>query len=163
MGRIFRPFILKQYKMSQVSVKTETLINVPVEKVFSFATDPDNAPVWYVNIKSAEWKTAKPLARGSKIAFKAQFLGKELAYVYEIIELIPNEKLVMRTADGPFPMETTYLFEKLGGDKTKMTLTNEGQPSGFSKLLSPFMSMAMRSANRKDLARLKEILEKKDP
>jgi uncharacterized protein YndB with AHSA1/START domain len=146
--------------MAEVNVKTETLIKAPVEKVFSFAADPDNAPKWYVNIKSAEWRTTKPLAIGSHIAFKAQFMGKQLAYIYEIKELVPNQKLVMATADGPFPMETTYLFEKAEANSTKMTLINRGTPSGFSKLFSPFMAMMMRKANTKDLALLKQILEK---
>jgi uncharacterized protein YndB with AHSA1/START domain len=146
--------------MAEVNVKTEIIINAAIEKVFNYTADPDHAPEWYVNIKAVEWHTPKPLALGSHIAFKAQFLGKQLAYVYEIKELRPNQKLVMSTTDGPFPMETTYLFEKAGDNKTKMTLINRGTPSGFSKIFSPFMSMAMRRANNKDLALLKQIIEK---
>jgi uncharacterized membrane protein len=148
--------------MAEVNVKTETIIHATAEKVFSYASNPDNAPEWYVNIKSVEWKTPKPLTVGSRIAFKAQFLGRQLAYVYEIKELIRNEKLVMRTADGPFPMETTYLFEKVEAGTTRMILINRGTPSGFSKLMSPFMSMAMRRANTKDLALIKQIIEEQN-
>ena len=43
-----------------------------------------------------------------------------------------------------------------------MTLRNRGEPSGFSKLVGPIMAMAMRSANRKDLARLKRLLEQSE-
>ncbi|MCE3226823.1 MAG: ATPase [Bacteroidetes bacterium] len=146
--------------MAEVNVKTETIINCPVEKVFAFATEPENAPQWYVNIHSAEWKTPKPLAIGSRIAFKAKFLGKELAYTYEIKELVTDRKLVMSTAQGPFPMETTYLFEKEDVTKTRMILINRGVPLGFSKLFAPFMSRAMKKANTKDLALLKQLLEK---
>jgi uncharacterized membrane protein len=146
--------------MKEVNVRTETIISCPVEKVFDYAADPDNAPEWYVNIKSVEWKTSKPLAIGSQIAFKAQFLGRELAYVYEIIELAPNQKLVMRTAQGPFPMETTYEFERVSDDKTRMILINRGKPAGFSGLFAPIMAMAMKKANTKDLASIKNILEK---
>jgi uncharacterized membrane protein len=144
--------------MKTVDVQTETLISCPIEKVAAYAADPDNAPEWYVNIKSAEWKTEKPLRIGSQIAFKAKFMGKELAYVYEIAEHIPNAKMIMRTADGPFPMETTYTWEEVDG-QTKMTLRNAGQPSGFSKIFAPLMARMMRKANRKDLKKIKEILE----
>lgn len=82
-----------------------------------------------------------------------------LAYTYEITEWVGDEKLVMRTADGPFPMETTYTWEPSGENATRMTLRNRGMPAGFSRVLAPMMASAMRRANRKDLARLKEILD----
>ncbi len=146
--------------MKAVDVITEIVINCPAEEVAEYASNPDNAPEWYANISSAEWKTPKPLAIGSLIAFKAKFLGKELAYVYEITELIPGKKIVMRTANGPFPMETTYTWDALADGKTRMTLRNAGSPAGFSKFLAPIMAMAMRMANMKDLKLLKKILEK---
>lgn len=143
-----------------VDVTTETIIDVPQDTVAAFASDPDNATAWYKNIKSVEWKTPKPLTIGSRIAFTAKFLGKELSYVYEITELIPGEKLVMRTAQGPFPMETTYRWETVDNNKTRMILKNAGKPSGFSKWFAPFMAWAMIRANKKDLQQLKTILEK---
>jgi len=142
------------------NVVTDIIISAPKNIVANYAADPDNAPDWYKNIKSVEWKTPKPLSIGSRIAFKAKFLGKELSYVYEITEFIPGEKLVMRTAEGPFPMETTYLWEAMDNDTTRMILRNAGKPAGFSKLFSPFMSAAMRRANKKDLILIKSILEK---
>lgn len=143
-----------------VDVLTEIVIDAPRAKVAAFAGDPTNAPLWYVNIKSVEWKTAPPVAVGSRMAFVAQFLGKRLAYTYEVIELVAGEKLVMRTAEGPFPMETTYTWESVAENATKMTLRNRGEPAGFSKLMAPFMAKAMRRANEKDLAKLKSVLER---
>ncbi|MFC7686235.1 SRPBCC family protein [Ureibacillus sp. GCM10028918] len=142
-----------------VDVFTEIIINRSIEKVSEYAADPDHAPFWYVNIHSAEWHTPKPMRIGSQIAFKAQFLGRELAYIYEIRDYIPGEKLVMETANGPFPMETTYTWEALDQERTRMTLRNKGIPSGFSKILTPFLSLSMKSANKKDLLKIKNLLE----
>ena len=142
-----------------VDVLTEAIVNRPRAEVSAYAADPDNAPTWYENIESVEWKTPKPLSAGSRVAFVARFLGRELRYTYEILEYVPGERLVMSTAQGPFPMETTYTWSDHGPDATRMTLRNRGMPAGFSRLLTPFMSMAIRRANRKDLSRLKSELE----
>jgi uncharacterized membrane protein len=145
--------------MSDVDVSSEIVIARPSDQVATYSANPDNAPAWYVNIKSVEWKTSRPLAVGSRIAFVAQFLGRRLAYVYEIAEFVPCKRLVMRTSQGPFPMETIYTWDTTSAGKTRMTLRNHGSPTGFSKLMAPFMVLAMRRANRKDLARLKTLLE----
>ena len=142
-----------------VDVLTETVIRRPVAEVAAFAGDPSNAPHWYVNIASVEWQTPPPVAVGSRMDFVARFLGRRLAYTYEVVDLVPGERLVMRTADGPFPMETTYTWEPLEAGATRMTLRNRGRPSGFSAVVGPFMAGAMRRANRKDLAALRERLE----
>jgi uncharacterized membrane protein len=142
-----------------VDVLTEIVIERPCEAVASYAANPDNAPAWYVNIRSVEWQTQPAVSVGSKMAFVAQFLGRRLAYTYEIVDLSPGQRLVMRTAQGPFPMETTYTWETTSVGRTKMTLRNRGMPSGFGVVLGPFMAMAMRRANQRDLARLKAILE----
>lgn len=142
-----------------VDVLTETVIDRPTAEVAAFAGDPVNAPRWYVNIKAAGWKTSPPLAVGSRIAFVAQFLGRRMAYTYEVAECVPGERLVMRTAEGPFPMETTYTWQPTADGGTHMALRNRGTPSGFSKLVAPLMARAMRRANTKDLALLKRLLE----
>jgi uncharacterized membrane protein len=142
-----------------VDIQTEIEIARPRSEVASFASDPDNATFWYQNIKSVEWKSPKPLTAGSQVAFTAQFLGRRLAYTYEVTELIPGERFVQATAEGPFPMETTYTWEDTPAGGTRMMLRNRGMPAGFSKLAAPLMASAIRRANRKDLARLKAILE----
>lgn len=142
-----------------VNVETEIEIDRPRSEVAAYASDPDNAMAWYENIKSVEWKSPKPVSVGSRVAFVAQFLGRRLAYTYEVKAMIPGERFSMSTAEGPFPMETTYTWQETPTGGTKMVLRNRGEPSGFSKLAAPMMASAMRRANRKDLARLKALLE----
>jgi hypothetical protein len=91
--------------------------------------------------------------------FVAHFLGRRLAYTYEVAELVPGRRLVMRTAQGPFPMETSYEWSPADDGGTRMTLRNRGEPRGFAGIAAPLMTASMRRANTKDLARLKQLLE----
>lgn len=142
-----------------VDVSSEIVIQRPRGQVAEYSSNPDNAPTWYVNIKTVEWKTPPPLVVGSRIAFVAHFLGRRMAYTYEVVEWVPSERFVMRTAQGPFPMETTYTWETAADGGTLMRLRNRGTPAGVSKLIAPFMARAVRHANRKDLVALKRLLE----
>jgi uncharacterized protein YndB with AHSA1/START domain len=144
-----------------VDVQCERTIPRPRAEVAAYAADPDNTTSWYANIKAVEWETPRPLAVGSRVAFIATFLGRRLSYTYEIRELVPGERLVMSTAQGPFPMETTYSWKDAGDGATRMTLRNRGEPSGFKKIAAPVMAAAMRRAMSKDLERLSAILERR--
>ena len=142
-----------------VDIETRIVIARPADVVSSYAGDPSNAPDWYVNIDSVDWKTPPPARVGSQVEFVARFLGRTLKYTYEFVEVVPGERVVMRTQQGPFPMETTYSWATESDGSTRMTLRNRGEPAGFSKVMAPLMKPAMRRANRKDLAKLKALLE----
>jgi len=142
----------------RVDVTVEGVIERPVREVAAYAGDPGNAPQWYANIREVRWRTPAPVRVGSLLDFVANFLGRRIAYTYEVTVLEPGSRLVMQTAQGPFPMRTTYAWsEEARG--TRMSLRNDGEPSGFSRLAAPVIETAMRRAMTKDLAALKRILE----
>jgi hypothetical protein len=124
-----------------VDVVTQIEIVRPRAEVAEYAADPGNATEWYENIKRAERLSP------SRVAFEARFLGKTMRYTYEIVEDVPGERLTMRNDT----METTYEWADTQNG-TRMTLRNRGSAPA---LTAPFM----RRANKKDLARLKAILE----
>jgi uncharacterized membrane protein len=142
-----------------VDVLTEIVIGRPAGVVSAYAAEPSNAPAWYQNITSVAWQTSPPLQAGSRMTFTARFLGQRLAYTYEVTDFTPGERLVMRTAQGPFPMETTYTWQPAGDGSTRMTLRNRGEPAGFPRLAAPLIATAMRHANRKDLRKLRAVLQ----
>jgi uncharacterized membrane protein len=150
---------MNQEKTVTVNVLTEIVIGRAAGVVAAYAADPSNVPAWYQNISTVSWETSPPLRAGSRLTFSARFLGRQLAYTYEITDFVPGERLVMRTAQGPFPMETTYTWQPAGDGSTRMTLRNRGEPAGFPKLAAPLMAIAIRHANRKDLRKLRAILQ----
>ncbi|WP_103383376.1 SRPBCC family protein [Pseudonocardia dioxanivorans] len=143
--------------MAVVDVCVDAVIPRPVEEVAEFAADPSNAPSWYANIESVEWLSPPPLAVGTRVAFVARFLGRRLAYTYEVVTYVPREMLVMRTMQGPFPMETAYTWTPVDAG-TRMSLRNRGEPAGFGSITAPLMAAAMKRANTKDLASLSALL-----
>ena len=143
-----------------VDVLSEVVIQRPLAEVAGYAVDPSNAPEWYANIESVVWKSSPPLRIGSRLAFVARFLGRRLEYTYEVVELVPGRRLVMTTAEGPFPMETTYTWEAVDPESTRMTLRNRGEPRGFAQIAAPVLVGAMGRANRKDLEALRRRLER---
>jgi hypothetical protein len=78
--------------VSKVDIQSEIVIERPRAEVAGFASDPDNAMAWYENITTIEWQSPRPARVGSRIAFVARFLGRTLAYVYEVRESVPGER-----------------------------------------------------------------------
>ena len=115
-------------------------------------------PPWYRNIEAIEWKTPPPQAVGSRLAFVARFLGRRLAYTYEVSEIVPGERLVMCTAEGPFRWRRRTRWQDApdGGHPDDAPQPEASRP-GFSKLSAPIMAMAMRRTNGKDLREIKRL------
>jgi uncharacterized membrane protein len=132
-------------------VVTDIEIDRPRSEVADYVSNPENATAWYQNIKKVEWKSPKPLSAGSEVAFQAEFMDQKLEYTYQVTEYVPGESLVMSSISGPFPMETSYRFSDTPAGGTKVELRNHAN--------DPEMASAIEIENRKDLARLKAILE----
>lgn len=145
--------------MAHVDVVTERVIQRPIGVVAAFAGEPLNAPRWYAAIDKVTVLSEPPLVVGAQMTFEARFLGRRLVYTYQVVDLVPGTRLVMRTAQGPFPMETTYEWEPAGPDATLMRLRNRGEPHGFASMTAPVMIAAMKRANENDLSRLAGLLE----
>jgi hypothetical protein len=98
-----------------------------VADVSEFATDPGNAPLWYVNIKSVAWKTPPPVQVGSQIDFCAQFLGRRLAYRYEAIARIVSETMSLMTLLEHFKhshLPIALVVDEFGGVEGLVSLTD---------------------------------------
>ena len=91
---------------------------------------PHERPECYTNIHSVSWRTPPPPEVGSKLDVEARFLGRRLAYTYEIVDL-----------------------EQVAGGAL-MKLRNRGAPSGFAKVAAPMVAKAMKSAMGEVLDRL---------
>jgi uncharacterized protein YndB with AHSA1/START domain len=142
-----------------VDVRTEIIINLPKEIVAEYVSDPANAPGWCTHIKSVEWNRNAPLRAGVKIVFDERIMRRHQRYVAEVVEIIPGQKLVVKTRNKSMRMETVVAWQAINEDTTRMTVWSRGIPRAFSKMISPFMALAIRNTSRRNLKQLKKMLE----
>src|SRR2546430_4726668 len=104
----------------QVRVCRVIEIDRPRSEVAAFVVDPARAREWYGDVRDVRWNR-RPVAVGPRLAFAAAFLCRESGYIYEVTELVPDERYAMSRAEGPFPLETVYSWEDIGGGRTPVT------------------------------------------
>ena len=142
-----------------VDVKTEIIINLPKEKVAEFVSDPGNAPSWCFQVKSVEWNQDAPLRAGAKIVFNEPGTRRYQQYICEVVEIIPNQKMVVKLRNSNMRMETVVAWQAINENTTCMTVWSRGIPRAFSRIFTPFTALAIRNTSRRNLKQLKRMLE----
>jgi len=141
------------------AVEVETTIRRPRDEVAAYAMNPDNDRAWIGALTEVKVLTDGPIGEGTRVERVARFLGKRIAYVNEIVEYAPPERLRMQSVKAPFPMTVDYEFVEDDGG-TVVRSRAGGDASGFYRLAGPILDRAVRKGVASDLARLKAILEK---
>jgi Polyketide cyclase / dehydrase and lipid transport len=98
---------LREVDPVSVAAQVEVVIDRPVAEVAAFAGDPSNAPRWYANIASVSWQTTPPVSVARGWTSWRTSWGAHSPTPTRSSKFDPNRRLVMRTADGLFPMVTT--------------------------------------------------------
>jgi Polyketide cyclase / dehydrase and lipid transport len=129
---------------SGVRISVETVIARPRAEVAGYAMDPANDRSW--------------IGVGTRVERVAQFLGRRMEYVNEIVDYAPPERLAMRSVQAPFPMTVSYEFEEVDGG-TRVRIRTAGDAVGFYRLAGPLLAAAVRRSIASDLARLRRVLE----
>jgi len=141
----------------KLDVTAEVRVGRPRRDVAAYMTDPLNDPEWIGGVREARLQTPAPVGAGTRVARVASFLSRRVEYVNEVLAL-DDTHLDMRSVAAPFPMHITYSFV---ADGTGTTVRNRvrGEPGGFFALFGPLLAPMVRRSVRKDLERLREVLE----
>lgn len=142
-----------------IDVAAEIKIARPRAEVASFVTDPANDQTWIKAFTSVEVLTDPPTAVGSWVKRVAGFMGRRIDYVMQVVELVPESRLVMQTLEGPFPMTVHYEFDD-ADPGTMVRVRNQGGSGVMASLFSPLMGWMVNRQVKKDLALLKSVLER---
>ncbi len=143
----------------RTAVEEEIEIAKPCAEVAAFAGNPSTAPEWCDHVVAVRWWTEPPVRVGARVTFVVRVLGQRLVYPAEVDQFVPGERLVMRTALGPVPIETTYIWRAVTTGSTRMTVRKQARPRGLARLGVPVLAAAMRWMMYEDLAQLKRLLE----
>ncbi len=140
---------------------TQRIRRSPAE-VAAYVTDPRNDTAWIGGIKAVEADVEGPAKAGSRVKRRAAFMGKQIEYVNEVVE-VDDSHLTMRSVQAPFPMRVTYGFEADRDGATRASVRVEGDPSGVYSFGGPLMAFFVKRSISGDLKRLKRILEDGTP
>lgn len=147
-----------------VDITVRTVYEAPRELVAGVAGDPAQAPRWQSSVQEVRWHAEPVVTLGVRLDLVTHFLKRELSYTYEVVDWIPGERLVLRTDQGPVPMELTYIWwdeddeQETGQPRTGMSLRQVGRPRGLTTLGTGAVSLGLKRAMRRDLERLREVL-----
>jgi uncharacterized protein YndB with AHSA1/START domain len=135
-------------------------INRPIDEVFAYLDDPTKIPEWNSIVEEAR-PSETPVRQGTTISTRARFLGRKMESTWEVVEHVPNKKIVQRT-DKPFPFTLTNVFEA-AGKGTRLKGAFEGEPGGFFKVGEPILGRIAKKQFQAQLDTLKELLEARTP
>ena len=135
-------------------------INRPIDEVFAYLDDPSKTPEWNSIVEEAR-PSETPVRRGTTISSRARFLGRKIESTFEVVEHVPNKKVVQRT-EKPFPFTLTNVFEA-AGKGTRVTAVFEGEPGGFFKLGEPILTRIAKKQFQAQVDTVKELLEARTP
>ena len=141
----------------EVGVRVHETIARPVSEVRAYLTDPANDPIWIGGIETARILDGDAVVVGARVERVARFLGRRIEYVNEVVAL-DDGQLAMKSVQAPFPMEVAYRFAGREG-ATDVTIDASGDVGRFFGLVRPLVQAMLRRNIRRDLARLKDILE----
>ncbi|MDQ2685950.1 MAG: SRPBCC family protein [Thermoproteota archaeon] len=107
-------------------ISTNVQINVPVEKVFEFYTNPDNIKESWPRdiVKESENVSGQKSEEGSEMKVEGEYMGKRDEMLLEVAQKEQNKRLVTRQTQGPFQSwESIQEFQSNGNGNGNNTTT----------------------------------------
>lgn len=138
-----------------IKIEKSIVVNAPVETVFAYVADPTREPEYMTGTDEVKDLQRLPDGRYT-YTLVSKFLGLHLDSKCEQTEVVPNERIVQTMRGGGMDGTVTERFERLEGNKTRVSHASEGTihvgplekfgESFFTKYLGHSVEMAMEAA-----------------
>lgn len=143
-----------------IEAQATITIHKPIQDVFDFTINPTNAQRWYENVKSSEiLQGGTTIEVGTQAQLLTNIMGKDYPFTYEIKNIEPNQRLLMVSTKGAFPMESEYLFKSIDEHSTQVTIINRASPKGIPIFLVSMVKSKVQKTIEESAQSLKNILE----
>ena len=140
--------------------KASVVIERTIADVFVVLSHVENVPKWNRNAIEVTMLTPGPMRVGSRRRVVARTFGAGTQVnEAEMVELVPNERMVVKSVAGPFVWRALIEFWPAPkGMRLDWTWTFE-RPGGLYGLLNPLLPSLMRREFQRDLEDLKRLME----
>ena len=140
-----------------IKLEDNVIIHQSPDKVFAFTTDIKNNPKWQSDILEIEQITVGTFGPGSTYRCVNLFMGQRFESEATVSEYIPAQKCSYQITAGSINGQNSFIYEPVNGS-TKFT-TRVRIRLGFLALAGRVFKRAAKEQIKKDLNRLKNILE----
>ncbi len=141
-------------------VVVERVVEAPIQRVFWFTTDGENAPKWMEPIYEAR-RVAGRVEKGSRVRYWGELAGMEFEFIAETVELEPHrrfkEVMVKRIRGSLREYSLEGLYEQVSSDRTRVQLMLEFQldmPQPAKALLERLIAYRLRGKLMESLRKL---------
>jgi uncharacterized membrane protein len=139
-------------------VEASIVIDRSPDDVFAFLAVRENDPVWMSAVEESNWlDPSARVAVGRRGRMTLKMFDRRMEYVDEVTVFEPGRRIAHRTVEGAFQLSTACLCEP-DGDSCRTTVVAEAEKM-FGRFVDPLVARLMRRGFRKDLVKLKSILE----
>jgi len=144
--------------ITMIKIEKSIIINRPVEEVWKFVSNIENATKWDRGVLEARQTSEGPIGVGSMLQTRRQMLGRQRIGELRVSEYVPNRMIALQASLGRMTAQIRYAFEPVEG-RTRLTGTSEIELGGLWKLITPILIPMLERDGRADMANIKRLME----
>jgi carbon monoxide dehydrogenase subunit G len=150
--------------MPRFHFSSSIVIQRPLGEVWAFLIDFPRVATWERGILEVRQTSPEPSGLGTTLLVRRVYFGRETQVACQITAWDARQGVTMDLRGGPLRHASVrYAVEPVGSAETKVTYTGSGELIPTLQMLTPLMPALGRSDERKNLAKLKRLLETSTP
>jgi uncharacterized protein YndB with AHSA1/START domain len=141
------------------NLSSSTVINQPVEKVFTFLVNAANHKIWQPMLLDAKVSPEGPVTLGSTYIYTTDVMGRKMETKLQVSQFEPNHIWAFKTVGVPTSVESIYVFDA-EGNGTKLTISMDVPAGAYPAAAEGMIKQQMQKSLEEQGKQLKQILEK---